>query len=316
MEQEFEKTKSLPTTGIKKIGEKAKGTVTLFNKTTSTKTFAAGTPISAGKLQFTLDSEVTIASASVVTSGSSETKTFGKLEAAATAVEIGVESNIAKNQELKIASFDSGTYAAESATEFVGGASREVRVVAETDRQKILSDLRSEVVSEATAAFKQNSQGATYTVPSGRVTIQSSTYSAKTGDETEEISLTLAATVEGLTYQTDQLKPLALSVLSAKLPAGYDLKPETLQILSEAQLPAGTSSAQVKVAANLAAKAVPKVSVDQLKASLAGQSVSRAEEILKADSTISSFVTTFSPSISRWILGSLPTADRLQIETN
>jgi len=313
--KEFEKSTTLPTTGLKKVGDKAKGKVLLFNKTTSTKTFNAGTVLTNGAFKYTLDAEATIASASVVTSGASETKTFGRSEVLVSAVEIGPESNLAKDVELKIASFDPGTYSAQSVVEFSGGSSREMRVVAEVDRQKILSTLRSEILAEAATAFKQEGRGVTYTVPSGKMTLSKTTYSAKTGDEAEELNLALVATVEGLTYQTDQLKPLALQALAAQVPSQYELQPDTLQILSEPQSPTSSDSAQVVVKANLAAQAVPLLNQDVLKTRIAGQSLSQVEEILKGDSLIVRFGLKFSPALSRYLVRQLPPANRLTLET-
>ena len=72
-------------TGKKKIGDPSKGTVTLYNKTTTARSLKKGTILTAKSLQFTLDTDTSVASASE----SIGSITFGKISTAVTAVDIG-----------------------------------------------------------------------------------------------------------------------------------------------------------------------------------------------------------------------------------
>jgi len=311
--KDFEKTKTIPTTGIKKVGEKAKGTAILFNKTTSVKTFASGTQLSSGSLIFTLDQEVVVASASVTTTGASETKNFGQSDVAITASLIGTDSNIAKDLELKIASFDSGTYAAQTKTALTGGASREVRVVAAADQASLLAQLRADIQAEATTTFRKDSEVATYTVPSGQLTAKETVYSAKIGEEVGDLTLRLVAAVEGVVYQTKQIEPLSLQALADQVPAGYELQPDKLEIKSEAKASDSTASSQVFVVADVTALARPQLNLDELKNQLAGKSLSEVEATLRSQATLNGFAITFSPGFSRWFLSKLPPSSRLMV---
>ncbi len=301
-----------PTTGIKLVGEKAKGKVTLFNKTTSSKTFSAGSALSSGKYQFTLDSEVTIASASVTTNGGGETKTYGKAETTVTAGAIGSESNLAKDTELKIASFDPGTYSASALEAFSGGSSREVRVVAEVDRQTVLTQLKKKLVEQAEAGFKQDSGNGTYTVPTGSLEVTQATYDAKVGEETEQLTLKVTAAVQGVKYKSEDLAPLAQAILGSQIPSGYALANREPEILSS-PTEAASRSAQVKLQLNLSSVAQPVIAADVWQKEIAHLSLATAEQKLKAKPEVTAVTLQILPKIAQTILRALPAADKIQI---
>jgi len=295
------------------VGEKAQGAVTLFNKTTSPKTFSAGTAVSNGKYQFTLDQEVTVASASVTSSGSSETKTYGKAEAPVTAAAIGAESNLGKDTELKIASFDEGTYSASVLEGLTGGSSREVRVVAEADRQNLLATIKSDILKNVTEQLKSESSNGMYKIPTGGVTVKTATYDGKVGDEVDEISLELDGVVQAISYQTSNMEPLAQAILKSEIPSGYELTPQPPTILSSLVESASTA-AQVKLQANVSSVAQPVVSLDSWKAEIAGLSLSAAESNLSSRPEVQSVMISMYPSLAQRLLRSLPPANKIQFE--
>ncbi|MDO8302243.1 MAG: hypothetical protein Q7T18_03285, partial [Sedimentisphaerales bacterium] len=145
---------SVDTTGVKLVGDRAKGTVTIFNKTTSVKNFAAGTKLAAGALAFTLDSDASVSAASVQeNSPGSSTTNFGQADIKVTASAIGADSNLGKDTKLTIASFDSNTYSATAKESFSGGSSREVRVISAEDKAGVLKAVRDKLVAEAGQKF-------------------------------------------------------------------------------------------------------------------------------------------------------------------
>src|SRR3989344_4745295 len=113
-------------TGKKQIGESAKGTITITNKTNSPKTFSKGTTLSTGdNIKFSLESSVTVASQSATEDGIS----FGKASADANAVEIGADGNIPSGAQLTISGVSSAEFSAKSEGNFSGGTSKDVTVV-------------------------------------------------------------------------------------------------------------------------------------------------------------------------------------------
>lgn len=312
--QEVTGNDSAVTTGTKLVGDPAKGTVTMFNKTTSPKTFDAGTELTTGQLKFTLNGPVTVASASVSVdnSNASETKTFGKADVEVTAAAIGPEGNVAKEQNFTVANFDSSTYSASNPQPFTGGASREVRVVSAEDRQKLLTQLRAKLVSDSQAKFKETAGPGMSVVPTGKLTVKSEQFNAKVGDEVNQLTLTLTGMAEGLEYHNQDLQPISEAILSSQVPAGYELVPDELQVLSSPE-PVSSASARVTLTANLSSKARPIVNADELKNSIAGKSLSAAEQLLKSNPAIQSIEFVFQPSIAQRLLGRVPPVGRVEI---
>ncbi len=290
--------KGVPTTGVKLVGDKAKGTVIVINKTDATKTLSAGTKLSQDKIVFTLDKDVTVASASVSQQGSlSETRTYGKAEATVTAEAIGTESNLGKDTALAVADFAENTYSAVVKDGLTGGASREIRVVSEKDRANLLEKLKAELQVQVNEKLKEQTQAQEYTVPSGSLTIDKQEFDAKVGEEVEGLSLKLTVTGEGLTYRTDDLLPLATAVLSEQVPDGYQLSSAPPQLLTSPDNSA-SSAANVQLSANLSTVAYPKVDVEQWRSEIKSLSVAKAEAKLKSHAEVESVTVSLWP---KWL---------------
>lgn len=304
--------KSIETTGIKLIGDRAKGKVTLINKTDGEKTFDKGTQLSIGKLKYTLDDSVKIASSSVQTTSAGENKTYGKAIANVTASQIGADSNLDKDKELVIASFGSGSYTAVSVEAFSGGSSREVRAVAKADLTKLKQDLSNELQKQALKELIDQRQTGLYYAATGKVTSSKTDFSAQEGDEVNSLSLDLSVGVEAVAYKNEDLKPLSLAVLAAQVPAGYQLSKNDPQILSSPEA-AASQAAQVKLKAQLTAQAEPQVNLEAWKTEVAGQKQTSAVAILKGKKEISDVTVSIMPTNLSFFLHQLPT-DKKKIE--
>src|SRR5579859_6761856 len=101
MNKDEEGDKPADTTGTKIIGDKAKGTVTIFNYTSNLKNFATGTKLSSGNLIYLLDQATVVASASSsVDSNNSLVIKPGSADVTVTAAAIGQDSNIGSSIDL------------------------------------------------------------------------------------------------------------------------------------------------------------------------------------------------------------------------
>jgi hypothetical protein len=125
------------TTGKKDVGNKAKGIITIFNNTSSSKVFQKGaTTTSSNGLDFVLDSNITVASASGdVFSGT----TPGKAKVNIVAAKIGVEYNLPSSTKFSIG--DNPLVAAKNDDPFEGGTKKTVAVVSKNDIDKLLKEL-------------------------------------------------------------------------------------------------------------------------------------------------------------------------------
>jgi len=294
------------TTGTTLVGEKAKGKIQIANKSDGVKTFTAGTNLTAGNLRFTLDDDVTIASASVEVKRGEEVKTYGNSEANITAVKIGAEGNLPAETKFKVGDFSDSTYEAYSVGALSGGSSRELRVVSENDQAQLLAEVKKKILENAAQKFKDEStaDGQKTFVSTGNLTVLEAKYSAKVGDETKTLTLDLSAQVQAIAYQNEDLRPLADYVLNDLVPEGFVMINKDPEILSAVDTTASGSS--VVIAANISSKAVPKIDLEALKKEIMGQSLSSAQAILNSKGEIKSHTIRLIPSIMNSLWKKIP----------
>lgn len=278
---ELKKTSSTRTTGIKIVGDPAKGEVIVFNKTPEEKKFPAGTQLAAGEQKYTLDAELTVPAAVEKDSG----KDYGQAKAAVTAATIGDEGNIAAETKLAVASFDVSSYAATAVTAFAGGTSREVKVVAQADKDLLLSDLKKDVLAEANKSFTAESGAGVYIIPAKDVLFTKTVFSHEKEALTDELAVEIEATVTTLSYTSDALVPVARAVLADQLPVGFTLTDDPPQILSVPKTAGSekTAATTITITANLTATARAQVDTTRIKEAAAGKPIAQLPDLLRAE---------------------------------
>jgi hypothetical protein len=298
----------VPTTGVKIVGEKAEGTVTIFNKTEADKTFGEGTAFKAGDFEFTLNSEVTVASASVKPKPGGEEKEFGKKDAAVTAKAIGAESNLAKETKLVVATFATSTYEAQAVSAFTGGSSREVRVVAEKDRTEAVLALEEELVEKANQQLVEETSEDLYLAPTNTVVSREPQFSAETGTEADELKIKLTLKVSALAYHADDLIPIAYKVLSERVPDGYELLKTPPQIISAASATQSANTTQsVVLSANLTSQSRRVLDEELVRQLVVGKKSAEAVALLEREEGVKAVELVFSPRLATWLRNRLPT---------
>lgn len=302
-----------PATGVKLVGEAAKGQLTILNKTTSAKTFPAGTVASLGSSKYTLDSEVTVASASVQTAGDSETKTFGKTTVAVTASKIGTEGNIPANSSLVIENFDQNTYAATNEAAFTGGTSREARAVAEEDLQSLLKEARVDAQNKSGILLREQLNEGQYALPTGQMKITKSTFSAKVGDEVDSLTLQLEAEVSGVVYQAAVLREAVEAALSSRIEQDKELLTEKVEMMTKEAPGVSSGSAQVQLIVDAQGPVRSKVELTRMVEQLAHTPLDEVKDKVASIVPITSYQVQFQPSLARLVMRSLPGSSRLTI---
>ncbi len=309
-----------PTTGTTLVGESAKGTIEIINKTTSNKIFAAGTEVTTGELTFTFDEEVEVPAAVVEEDPEEkeEVKKFGEATVAVTASIIGSDSNIEGGTELTVASFDSSTYTARATEAFTGGEEREVKVVSEKDRTDIQTAMLQSLLEEVNKEFREKEQNGTRYLPIERVEVVSAEFNREVGDEANEITLKLEVTAETLSYDISDLKLITQEVLQSEVPEGYALVNKEPDILSQPIDPSeneddeeGVDSFLIK--GDVSSAAVPTFENQNLAQDIAGKSIEEATRQLRELDSVKSLSITLRPSLLQNFYSRLP-KDQQRIE--
>lgn len=271
--------KVMETTGKKTIGDPSKGQVTVYNKTSSPKTFNKGTVLTSGNLKYTLDGDVSIASSSSTTEGI----TFGKNTVAVTASAIGVEGNLPAGTEFTIQSFSKDSYVAKNDAALTGGTSEEVQVVGKEDQQTLVKALTEELIqSLSNKSLAESSPGTgVYLIPDS-AKLDTVTYSAKIGEEAKSLTANLTIKASLLKYQSRDVETLVNSSIDQKVPTGYvrsDLPP-TVELSATNE---EGSEDSVKGSAKVKVSLLPVVDKTQLQTTIKGKSVSVLENILRTN---------------------------------
>ena len=144
LEQEASGEQSQETTGKKDTGQKATGTVTIFNKSESSKQLEKGSTItSSNNLEFTLNDSVSIASTS------SFATSFQSAQVKVSASSFGKEYNLPSQTNFTIKGQSTSDVFGRNDSAFAGGTKEEIQVVAKKDLQSLETSVVSRLFDKA-----------------------------------------------------------------------------------------------------------------------------------------------------------------------
>ena len=283
------------TTGKKTVGDPAGGEVTIYNRTSATKTFTKGTTLSAGTLKFTLDSDIAVASAS----STFESMTFGKANVSITAATIGAESNLTASTEFTVASFGKDSYVAKNEEALTGGSSEEVRVVGKEDQKLLVKDLTDALLKNLEAKLLgSSSPGMGVYLIADSAKVEDVTYSAKIGEKENTLTgnMTIKATL--LRYKTEDVVTLVNSEIDQAVPPGYVRSglPSTVDVSASS---VGGSDKSVRGNAKVKVALLPIIDTNALQTSLKGKRTTAIENILTQ--TVPGYQSTLVQLTPRWL---------------
>lgn len=280
-------------TGKKDVGEKAKGSVTLFSRFTQDKTLSAGSSItSSNGLQFVLDDNVKLSSASA---GASASPTTTKVNI--TAKQIGKEGNLPSGTKFSVGSFDISDVEAKNDSAFSGGSKKEITAVSEKDLQKAQDDLPKQLEQKSKDELLKKINKDQDILPSFvSTTITKKEFNKKEGDEAK--SLTLKGTVEykALAYKKSDFTSLAVNILSNNSPSNFSISSENLKenVKSIKQ----KSDNEVLTTLEIQALLLPKLDMEKIKKDISGKKFTQAEDLLLKLPQISDVKITLFPNLS------------------
>lgn len=277
VEVEVEDTLQKDTSGEALVGDKATGEVTIFNKTSKSKTFSSGTTlIGTGDLKFELDENVTIASQSASDSGI----TFGKTKVKATAVSVGTQSNISNNTTLSIKGFDTSDYSAKAAVDFSGGSSKQVRSVSQDDRDDLLEELTKKLEEKAAKQLEDKIDFDETLISLGFEQEEiNKKYTKAIDEEADSVSLTLKLRLTTLKFKTEEALNLVKEDVDSQAPENFVSQgKETVVEILESQVEDG----EAQVEAVLRTKLIPNLDEEEIKSNLKGKKPEATESYLKS----------------------------------
>ncbi|MFH2019162.1 MAG: hypothetical protein ABII80_00895 [bacterium] len=279
---------TLSTTGKETVGEKATGEVTIYNRTSLSKTFSAGTVLVANSLNFTLLEDVTVASSSSTVDSELKTITTpGKSTVELAAKNIGEAGNLPENTEFTIGNFSKDTYLAKNNSALTGGSSKEIQVVDKKDQDDLLTSLTAKLIDQASQEIiSEIGEGKSIYLFRKGLDITTQSFSAKIGGEADVLTLTLELEAKGLSYDINDVEQLVASTLTRAIPPEYE-RTQDLPIVELGDVIVEESD-QVEAEAKITVSLLPVLDISTIQAALKGRASSEVEETLSSLITLQS----------------------------
>lgn len=272
--EEISGDKTMNTTGKNRIGDAAKGEVTIYNKTSISKTFPKGTILTNGTLKFTLDSEILIASAS----DTGEGVTFGKTAAKLTSSDIGPEGNLQPGSIFLFKDLPESLFLAKNTQNFTGGSSRDISSVSKEDQDRLITSLTQELLSNIKPKLLSKI-GSTEGMVDNSIEqeILSKKFSKEIGAESKDLSLTLNMKASYLVYQIEDFTNLIQETVPQEQDNALLDKTRTKIFIEKMEKsPKGEITAVTKITLYY----LPIIDQEKIKKDLAGKSYDNARNYL------------------------------------
>lgn len=271
--------KTIAVTGKKDMGDPAKGTVTVYNKSLSSKQLKKGAVLTAGLLSFRLDSDISVASKSVSLARGEET--YGQTNAAVTAVTLGPNSNIGPGKEFTFKDFSPEIVTAWNEKVFAGGTSKVVTVVSRADYDALVADLTRDLIEKAKAELAGSVGGRERLIDETvKTTVTQKKFDQELDQESDKLHGSITVTISGISYSEEDIVSLFANLVVASVPAGYTLGKSGERV--------NATNMQVKKDGSIGltvqyqGQALPTFDLLAIKSKLAGKSFIQAQEELKA----------------------------------
>ncbi|MBI2330224.1 hypothetical protein HYU94_02455 [Candidatus Daviesbacteria bacterium] len=248
-------------TGKKQIGDPAKGTVVIRNKTDGAIILSKGTTLTGNNQKFTLDMSVTIASRSA------DDGTWGKANGIVTAFSIGADGNISSGTDVAVSSYTADKIVAKSEGNFSGGTSKDVNVISNDDTQRLLAKLSSDLRQQAQQKLQEKYPNKKLLQEALLENIIKKNYNKNINDQAGEFSLTMTANYKGTAFDDADLRLIVSKLVTTQVPDGFRLD------LSDTETQADVSklekNGKLIFLAKFKAKLMPKIDtakiIDQIK---------------------------------------------------
>ncbi|MDP3974262.1 MAG: hypothetical protein Q8P92_05525 [Candidatus Daviesbacteria bacterium] len=265
---------SIGATGSREIGDPAKGTVVLRNKTDREVTLSKGAVLTnTSGLKFNLDTSVSIASRSA------DDGTWGKSTTEVSAQSIGADGNLPSGTDLSIANYSSDQLVAKSEGNFSGGTSKEVTVVSAADQEKLLAKVAANLRTQAKDKLQEQLPDKKVIEESLSEDIIRRSYNKNVNDQASEFTLNLTVRFRGTAFDENNLKQIVGDLVTTEVPEGFELSLENTE--TQSSVKDVEKDGKLIFSAKFRAKLIPKLNQDEIKNKIRGRTADEVAQILK-----------------------------------
>lgn len=261
------------TTGKKETGDKAKGEVTVYNKTEDPKSFTKGsTIIGPNSLEFNLTGDVQVASTSSFATSFSSAKV--KVEAS----KFGKEYNIPSSSNFQMKGVSTSDVFAKNESAFSGGTKKETQTVSADDIDTLTSKIIDELSKKANESASKDVTQKILSIPVD-YTFDDKTFSKKEGEEASAVSLSAKITFKFGSYKISDLEQLAKDLDKSEIPEGYQYSSNNSKIVVKDVSKDKDGNITGKV--SFSSVYLPVVSTQEIINKLNGKNAAKIDEVIK-----------------------------------
>lgn len=261
------------TTGKKEVGEKAKGTITLFSRLSESRTFPQNSLLTASNdLQFTLDKDITLASSSADASSPATT-----VKVSISAKNIGKEYNAPSGTKFTIGQISQSLLVGKNDAPFEGGTKKEIPAVAKEDLLKLEEELPKKQENSAQEALTKDIANDEVLLPAiVHTTLEKKTFSKNFGEEATKVNLSASVSYQTVAYKKEEIEKFATNLLK---------QDETMRVAKdgiryEVKGVGQKSGKETQATITFKGAFLPNFESRKLSQTIAGKSFQQAQEIL------------------------------------
>lgn len=275
-------------------GEKAKGKVTLVNKTESTLQLEEGTALTGAGYDFVLTSNVEVDAADIFAG------TLGRKDVDVEAYDIGEEYNLDSGVEFSVEGYTTGALVGKNFDAFSGGSKEEVLVVSAEDRDGLKTSLEDRLKERARNKVQdQVGEGFVFNDDMIDLEISNETFDAEIGDERDSFNLDMTVKAKAYIYATEDLKTLGKQLLQGEVTSGLKLLEEESEFVGDFLRRDGEDAVLDLKVTGVIAGDVTEESVKDL---IAGKKSEEADALLSSLEGVTGYSITYGPE---WLPDSL-----------
>ena len=315
-EKTSEVSRNFKTTGQKDVGEKAKGTITLFNAWSSdNQPLAAQSKLVKDGSAFRLVSAVIIPGASVtLVAGTAQTNP-GKIDGQIEAENAGEAGNVSAGRftVTSIESVKQSRIYGESTTKLTGGSSRFINVVSEDDLKQARTTAETELKDKLKQELVEKVPGRIVLDQAVKVDLLEEKASKKSGDEAAEFELKLQGNVRAIVFTQQDFRKAFLTELQTQIGEDREVvfgpDDEITTTVEETDFENG----RLTVRGILASQVAPKIDQAGLKQALRFKSLPGSEKIVRDLPQVSNVEIAITPRFGLKRIPLLPTNLKFEI---
>ncbi len=278
IETEQESSGQVEVSGEKMVGEKAVGTVNVFNRTTEKKDFPSGTIIKdSSGLEFSLRDSVSVASKTAdLESGVDR---LGEAEVGVMAGDIGSDYNLSQGVIFTVKGFSQDDFVVKAKDDFSGGTNRKIKAVSADD----LARLKQLLINQASAEGKdslEKQRPSRLKIISRDLVVKVVDFSPqrREGEEAETLKGSIKMKLSALAIDEESFKNFASLIVNKGAQDNLKLNSDTIKYNLK---PTSESTEKIEGEVALEGKLYPTVDKFALTKALAGTKRANANQVLR-----------------------------------